>query len=105
MMSENGRVILSGDDADRTVIIPSPQGRTAAGAGRASATRPLGDAPLPQTSGLNPLLAAANPVLNLVPQMRVTAQHPDPVALRDALARNIKVFEARAREAGVAPEA
>ena len=104
-MAVSGGVMLSDDDAERTVIIPSPQGRTAAAAGRASATRPIGDVPLPQTSGLNPLLAAANPVLNLVPQMRATAQHPDPLALRDALARDIKVFEARAREAGVAPEA
>jgi type VI secretion system protein ImpK len=104
-MGASGGLVLSDDDADRTVIIPSPQGRTAAGAGRASATRQIGDVPLPQTSGLNPLLAAANPVLNLVPQIRATAQHPDPLALRDALARDIKVFEARAHEARVAPDA
>src|SRR5688572_30594972 len=104
MMSENGRVFLSDDDADRTVIIPSPQGRTAAGAGRASATRQVPDVPLPHTSGLNPLLAAANPVLNLVPQIRATVQHPDPLGLRDALVRDIRVFEARAREAGIAPD-
>jgi len=103
-MSENGRGSLSDDDADRTIIIPSPQGRTASGAGRATATRQISDVALPHTSGLNPLLAAANPVLNLVPQIRATVQHPDPLGLRDALARDIKVFETRAREAGIAPE-
>jgi type VI secretion system protein ImpK len=53
---------------------------------------------------LNPLVAAANPLLDLVPQLRSTLQHPDPAGLRDALARDIQAFEARARAAGVSPE-
>lgn len=107
-MSQNP---LSPDsDSDRTVIIPSPQGRAQAAAARgASAPAPnvneAAPASLAHLSGLNPLVAAANPLLDLVPQLRATLQHPDPLALRDALVRDIKAFEARARAAGVAPEA
>jgi len=55
-------------------------------------------------SGLNPLIAAANPLLNLVVQLRATMHHPDPAGLRDALARDIKAFEARAHAAGISRE-
>jgi len=55
-------------------------------------------------SGSNPLVAAANPILNLVPQLRVTAHHPDPAALRDYMVEQIKVFELRARQAGIGTE-
>ena len=34
-------------------------------------------------SGTTPLVTAANPILNLIPQLRATAQHPDPAGLRD----------------------
>jgi type VI secretion system protein ImpK len=89
-------------DPDRTVIIPSPQGR-AAPRGATVAAPPLPEAPTNPT-GLNPLVAAANPLLDIVPQLRAALQHPDPVALRSALVRDIKLFESRARAAGVDPE-
>lgn len=54
--------------------------------------------------GLNPLLAAANSLLAVVPQLRVTLQHPDPQALRDELSRNIRTFEQAARAVGIASE-
>src|SRR5687768_5191850 len=94
------------DESDRTVIIPSPQGR-AAPAARAAGPQPSAaeSAAPPHISGLNPLVAAANPLLDLVPQLRATLQHPDPLALRDALVRDLKAFEARARAAGCTPEA
>jgi type VI secretion system protein ImpK len=93
-------------DSDRTVIIPSPQGRAQAGAARAAPPPGVVETAAPaHISGLNPLVAAANPLLDLIPQLRATLQHPDPLALRDALVRDIKTFEARARAAGVSPEA
>src|SRR5262245_37664376 len=55
-------------------------------------------------SGLNPLLAAANRLLNVLPQLRSSVQHPNPVALRDSLAQGVRQFEAQARAAGVTGE-
>ena len=95
---------MSTPDSDRTVIIPTP-GRTSLAHARAAVTQVVAE-PIPPAdiAGLNPLVAAANPLLDMVPQLRATLQHPDPAGLRDALARDIKAFEARAREAGVTPE-
>lgn len=55
-------------------------------------------------SGANSLAVAANPLLNLIPQIRVTAQHPDPAQLRNYLVEQIQLFERRARESQVQPE-
>lgn len=55
-------------------------------------------------SGSNPLNIAANPILNLIPQIRVTAQHPNPTALREFLVDQVKAFELRARQAGIGSE-
>jgi type VI secretion system protein ImpK len=90
-------------DPDRTVIIPSPHGRAAPVRNAASGAPASAENPPPPT-GINALVAAANPLLDLVPQIRATLQHPDPVALRSALVRDIKLFESRARAAGVDPE-
>jgi len=97
-------------DPDSTVILPSPGGRAAPaagasswpGAGSAATIRETGEK-IP-ASGLNPLIAAANPLLNLVPQLRATLQYADPSGLKDFIAQNIKSFEMQARAAGVAPE-
>ncbi len=55
------------------------------------------------SAGLNPLVAAAAPLLNLTTQLRA-AYHPDPVGLRETLARAMQTFETRARSAGIANE-
>jgi len=96
--------------ADRTVIMPMPGGRVAPGRptpGQQSAT-PAEQAEASEAtavgSGLNPLLAAANRLLNVLPQLRSSVQHPNPTALRDSLAQGIRQFEAQARTAGVPTE-
>ena len=62
-------------------------------------------ADLPEVlSGANSLAVAANPLLNLIPQIRVTAHHPDPAQLRDYLVEQVNLFERRARESQVPPE-
>lgn len=66
-------------------------------------------APLPTNgpwaaSGSNPLVAAANPLLNLLPQIRSTVHHPNPTWLREHLVAEIRQFETRAQEAGASAE-
>jgi type VI secretion system protein ImpK len=91
-------------DEPRTFIKPNPGGRGAA-------PRPMdplrseafADAPAPET-GLNPLVALANKLLLVVPQLRATRQVPDPLALRDSLAQGVRDFVAKASSAGIAAE-
>jgi type VI secretion system protein ImpK len=96
--------------ADRTVIMPMPGGRVAPGRPAAAEPRatPADQAEAAEAtavaSGLNPLLAAANRLLNVLPQLRSSVQHPNPIALRDSLAQGIRQFEAQARAAGVSTE-
>ena len=55
--------------------------------------------------GLNPLVAAANPVLTVVPQIRHALRHPDPDGLRAGLRRSLDAFERDARAAGTGEHA
>ncbi|HEY0818721.1 MAG TPA: DotU family type VI secretion system protein [Rhizobacter sp.] len=97
-------------DTGRTFIMPTPGGRAAAamppaavprgGAGGADVAADLG---VPE-SGLNPLVALANPLLALVPQVRATTRLADAAALRESMAQGVREFEAGARAKGIAPE-
>jgi len=99
-------------DLDKTVIMPSPGGRIPPASHSPNywqSDPPLGrvatdiDA-AKKIAGLNPLIAAANPLLNIVPLLRTTLQHADPIGLRDYLIQNIKTFESRSKAAGFPPE-
>ena len=105
--------------ADHTIIKPS------AGRGRAPApAAPAAPAPAPapaaagepaspparevpmaldalMSASLNPLVSAAAPLLTAAPRIRVTARHPNPSALREALAEGIRKFESQARAQGL----
>jgi len=71
----------------------------------AVAPGPAVAADLPEIlSGANPLALAANPLLNMIPQIRVMAFHPDPAQLRNYLVEQVQLFERRAREGLVPPE-
>jgi len=94
-----------GPDSERTIIVPAPGGR-----GRPQAIPRPADTPAPDfdsapptdsTSGLNPLVAVANPLLRLVPQLRACASHPDPAGLRQQLVVALRRLEERARALGV----
>ena len=95
---------------DRTVIMPMPGGRAAPGRPAPAEQRatPAEQAEASEatavSSGLNPLLAAANRLLNVLPQLRSSVQHPNPTGLRDSLAQGVRQFEAQARAAGVPTE-
>jgi type VI secretion system protein ImpK len=55
-------------------------------------------------SGSNPLVAAANPLLDLIPQIRATLSHPSPTTLREHLLDEVRQFELRAQRAGIPNE-
>ena len=95
-------------EGERTIIMPTPGRRAAPAPSAGAAAHPIQDdgagAAAPDTGGLNPLVAAANPLLDLVPQLRATLDHPHPESLRDWLATGIRTFEVRAQAAGVSHE-
>lgn len=108
---------------DRTVIKPSagraaaaqpparqaaPQGQLPAGMA-ATPSAPIGkEAPMAlealTTASMNPLVAAAMPLLSAAPRVRHSAQHPNPAGLKEALAEGIRGFEAKARAEGLPNE-
>ena len=66
---------------------------------------PVVAADLPEIlSGANPLALAANPLLNMIPQIRVMPHHPDPAQLRNYLVEQVQLFERRARDGSVPSE-
>lgn len=118
-------------DADRTMLVPRPGNRAppsqapaAAAPPGQGATAPQPPAPLRSPSsppwgdrtaqearpepavhlpgcGLNPLVRAANPLLDLVAPLRRMATHPDLEGLRAALVQGVRTFETAARAAQV----
>ena len=91
-------------DPDATIAIPTPgRWRDAAAADLPSAPpagRESSAADLGALGGLNPLVAAANPVLAVVPQIRHALRHADPDGLRAGLRESLEAFERDARAAG-----
>ena len=89
----------------RTFIMPTPGARAAPAAQRAQPSGADVAADIePGDSGLNPLVALANRLLALVPQIRSTHQLADPSALRESIAQGLREFETQARARGIAPE-
>ncbi|MEI2781696.1 MAG: type IVB secretion system protein IcmH/DotU [Candidatus Competibacter sp.] len=93
-----------GDSGERTIIRPVPGGRRP-GQGEPSPPRPAPAPPeetvVPSGVGLNPLEAAAAPLLSLVMRLKNTPSHPDPERLRQRMIEEMKAFTANAREAGI----
>jgi type VI secretion system protein ImpK len=58
----------------------------------------------PADHGLNPLLALANRLMVMVPQLRQTRQVADPAALRASLAQGIRDFATSAQQSGITHE-
>lgn len=92
-------------DDDRTIIRPNPGRRAAAPPGQIEPTYSPGPViDITEFAGLNPLERAAALLLNLLGQIRNTSSHPNPSALHQQLAGEIKQFEARAQKSSIAPE-
>jgi type VI secretion system protein ImpK len=89
----------------RTFVMPTPGQRAAV---QARAQAPMaGDVAhdFPAVSvGLNPLVSLANSVLALVPQLRATSHHENPILLKEQIAHSIREFERRARSQNIAAE-
>jgi type VI secretion system protein ImpK len=97
--------VTDGGESERTIIRPVPGGRRAAPAAPPPAppVRPAGPAPvqtspLPPGVGLNPLEAAAAPLLGLIMRLKNTSSHPDPERLRQRMIEEMKGFTANARD-------
>ncbi len=102
------------DDADRTVVRPVPGGTRAEPSqptppptSRESPAPSRAAAPIPAEGaetisfGLNPLIEAAAPLLQLLGRLRNTYTQPDPGELRERAIQQIRAFERTARDAGV----
>jgi type VI secretion system protein ImpK len=108
------------EDSDKTVIRPVPGGRRTAPPPQAPAQSAFRDAPPPQPAaqpaqaapisadgaekisfGLNPLIEAAAPLLQLLGRLRNTYSQPDPGDLRERAIQQIRAFEQAARDGGV----
>jgi len=89
------------ESGERTRLRPVPGGRAGPPA-RSAVIDTIEEAERSTVaSGLNPILMAANPVLNVVPQLRMSPTHPNPAGLREGLARGVREFEARTKAAGI----
>ena len=91
----------------RTFVMPTPGARTAAPVAPAPGMAPGADVSADldaRDTGLNPLVALANPLLAVVPQIRATASLPDPAALKETLAQCLREFDAKAPQQGISPE-
>jgi len=107
---------MSQDDqpqGERTILVPRPGRRTATPAASRervaaeapAAALPLPDAPPPAPKGgVNPLVAAANALLDLVVPLRIMVSHPDVEGLRAQVVAAIRRFEQEARGAGYGHE-
>jgi type VI secretion system protein ImpK len=116
-MAQDNPFAEPGDD-DRTVIRPAPGGRAPVEQRQAAAPPPGPAGPLPPFAtppatggaetiprvGINPLAAAAAPLLDLVGRLRNTVRPPEAGDLRERAIAALRQFEADARAAGVPAE-
>ena len=84
-------------DPDRTLLIPTPGGRRAV----PPVTPVQREAVVLQGQGLNPLVRAANPLLDLVVPLRSLTTMPDMECLRQRLIQAVQAFETQARASQV----
>ncbi|WP_386069423.1 DotU family type VI secretion system protein [Tahibacter sp. UC22_41] len=87
---------------NRTFVMPSPGG---AAAPLSAAGQPVWQSHEPEIpSGNSPLIALANPILNLVYQIRTLVHNADPERLKNYLADEIRRFDANAKAQGIPAE-
>jgi type VI secretion system protein ImpK len=99
----NGGAEAAGGNAGSAM--PPPLASAHAPANYDAVLAPLAAGPRAHLNGVNPLVGAANPLLDLVVPLRVMATHPNIEGLRSQLVAAIKKFEIDAKAAGCAQEA
>jgi type VI secretion system protein ImpK len=91
-------------DPEATIAIPTPGRKRDVEAPALPAAPAAGSeaakVDLAELGGLNPLVAAANPVLAVAVQIRHALKHPDPEGLRASLRERVESFEGTARASG-----
>src|SRR3954451_6576186 len=80
-----------------TILIPRPGGGGAASMTAAAAPAPM----LPAGGGVNPLLRAANPLIELALPLRQLPTHPNVEELRNQLMQMVRNFEVQGRANGI----
>lgn len=100
-------------DPDITVTSPiadmDPDATIGIGRKRRRRANPFAPQALPEAlqanlaalGGLNPLIAFANPVFGVIPEIRAAVTHPGPTLLKETLQDLIEAFEAGAGAAGM----
>lgn len=101
-MSERVGAPVASGDADATVVLPTPGRKRSPYA--PSLERQAAAADLAKLGGVNALIAAANPILAVVPQIRHALRHPDPAGLRARLREQLDEFARGAQAAGIPDE-
>lgn len=95
-------------DPEATMLVLNPGGRRPAAPSAATAAKPgEGDRTAHAAlagSGLNPLVRAANPLLDVVVPLRYTTVPPELNQLRERLVEAVRSFETEARDAGLPSE-
>ena len=96
-------------DDDRTVIRPVPGGRrrppTPPPTPTPAATPvPAVDPSAAPAISVSPLTVAASPLLQLLARLRAMRRAPDPGVLRERVVQDLRAFERKARDAGIAME-
>src|SRR5689334_17345032 len=104
------------EKTERTVIRPVPGGRHSilppSGGGTPALDRAPAPAPAPAAAdeaeamaiGVNPLVAAAAPLLQFLARLRNTLNQPDPGDLHERAVRAMRGFEQHVRDLGLPTE-
>ena len=93
-----------GINQSRTFVMPNPGGARSGNQAGQVALGAVATEEEDVVSGSNPIIAIANPILNMIFQIRTLVHNPDPSKLRNYLIEEIKKFEARAKYEGVSQE-
>ena len=107
-MSQDDPFAEPDDDAEKTVIRPSPGGRrptAAAAPPRPAPAMSSGPAVAIAPTGINPLVAAASSLLGLAIRLKNRASHADVEGLHSRVVNEVKKFERAALNSGASPEA